>query len=53
MTNKIPYTSYSGVASELCSQGEAAEFIQPWYTPISTTPNNMGMAVGGLVLHLH
>lgn len=48
MTNKIPYTSYSGVASELCSQGEAAEFIQPWYTPISTTPNNTGMAVGGI-----
>ncbi|USD43660.1 glucosylceramidase [Vibrio sp. SCSIO 43135] len=48
MKNKIPYTSYSGLASELCRKGDAVEFIQPWYTPISTTPENTGMAVGGI-----
>ncbi len=48
MINKIPYTSYQGQASELCRKGDAVEFIQPWYTPISTTPENTGMAVGGI-----
>ncbi|MEX3074250.1 GH116 family glycosyl hydrolase [Vibrio alginolyticus] len=48
MINKIPYTSYSGLAGNLCSKGNAVEFIQPWYTPISTTPANTGMAVGGI-----
>ncbi|USP15542.1 GH116 family glycosyl hydrolase [Vibrio gazogenes] len=48
MNNKIPYTSYYGLASELCSQGEAVEFLQPWYKPVSTTPENTGMAVGGI-----
>ncbi|CAE6920417.1 GH116 family glycosyl hydrolase [Vibrio sp. B1FLJ16] len=48
MINKIPYTSYSGQAGNLCSKGNAVEFIQPWYTPISTTPANTGMAVGGI-----
>ncbi|TMX34524.1 GH116 family glycosyl hydrolase [Vibrio parahaemolyticus] len=48
MINKIPYTSYSGQAGALCSKGNAVEFLQPWYTPISTTPANTGMAVGGV-----
>lgn len=48
MINEIPYGTYSGPSSELCKKGEAVEFIQPWYTPISTTPNNTGMAVGGV-----
>lgn len=48
MINKIPYTSYSGLAGDLCNKGNAVEFIQPWYTPISTTPANTGMAVGGI-----
>ncbi|WP_136482924.1 GH116 family glycosyl hydrolase [Vibrio sp. H11] len=48
MINKIPYTSYSGWSSQLSSKGEAVEFLQPWYTPISTTPENTGMAVGGI-----
>lgn len=48
MINKIPYTSYSGQAGALCSKGNAVEFLQPWYTPISTTPANTGMAVGGI-----
>ncbi|MEG3219639.1 GH116 family glycosyl hydrolase [Vibrio gigantis] len=48
MKNKIPYTSYSGDSEYLCKKGDAVEFIQPWYTPISTTPENTGMAVGGI-----
>ncbi|MGX9419380.1 GH116 family glycosyl hydrolase [Vibrio sp. WJH972] len=48
MTNKIPYTSYLGKSEALCSKGNAVEFIQPWYVPISTTPENTGMAVGGI-----
>jgi uncharacterized protein (DUF608 family) len=48
MINKIPYTSYLGKADSLCLKGNAVEFIQPWYVPISTTPENTGMAVGGI-----
>lgn len=48
MENQILYTRYQGSASELCRKGDAVEFIQPWYTPISTTPENTGMAVGGI-----
>ncbi|TCV14889.1 uncharacterized protein (DUF608 family) [Vibrio crassostreae] len=48
MNNKIPYSSYSGNSEHLCKKGDAVEFIQPWYTPISTTPENTGMAVGGI-----
>lgn len=48
MENIMNYTSYTGQASKLCTKGDAAEFIQPWYTPISTTPENTGMAVGGV-----
>ncbi|MDG3085684.1 GH116 family glycosyl-hydrolase [Vibrio hannami] len=48
MKNSIPYTSFSGNAEQLCKPGNAVEFIQPWYTPISTTPENTGIAVGGI-----
>lgn len=48
MENRIDYSSYFGCAAELCSKGDATEFLQPWYTPISTTPENTGMAVGGI-----
>ncbi|MGL6316182.1 GH116 family glycosyl hydrolase [Vibrio sp. WXL103] len=48
MKNTIPYTSYFGDAKSLTSKGDAVEFIQPWYTPISTTPENTGMAIGGI-----
>lgn len=48
MRNTIPYTSFRGVSEQICAQGNAVEFIQPWYSPISTTPNNTGMAVGGI-----
>lgn len=48
MKNTIPYTNFSGVAEQVCAQGKAVEFIQPWYSPISTTPRNTGIAVGGI-----
>ncbi|MDR9827729.1 glucosylceramidase, partial [Vibrio sp. FNV 38] len=48
MKNTIPYTSYFGDAKRLTSKGDAVEFIQPWYTPISTKPENTGMAIGGI-----
>jgi uncharacterized protein (DUF608 family) len=48
MKQQIPYTSLSGQAADLCAPGRAVEFIQPWYVPISTTPENTGMAVGGI-----
>jgi uncharacterized protein (DUF608 family) len=48
MINSIPYTTYHGSAAQLCRKGDAVEFIQPWYTPISTTPANTGMAIGGI-----
>lgn len=48
MKNKIPYTTYFGKSEQLCKKGDAVEFIQPWYTPISTTPENTGMAIGGI-----
>jgi len=35
-------------ASTLCAPGTAAEFIQPWYTPIKTTPADTGIAIGGI-----
>jgi uncharacterized protein (DUF608 family) len=48
MKNNIPYTSYENNVAELSRKGDAVEFIQPWYTPISTTPENTGIAVGGI-----
>ena len=48
MKNEIPYTSFSDNSARICTPGNAVEFIQPWYTPISTTPENTGIAVGGI-----
>lgn len=48
MILNIENTTYKGTVNELCAKGNAVEFIQPWYVPISTTPENTGMAVGGI-----
>ncbi len=48
MNHQIPYSSYRGNAEQLCAKGNAVEFIQPWYSPISTTPENTGIAIGGI-----
>lgn len=48
MILNIENTTYKGLVNELSAKGNAVEFIQPWYVPISTTPENTGMAVGGI-----
>lgn len=48
MNNQIPYTTFHDKSENICAPGNAVEFIQPWYTPISTTPENTGIAVGGI-----
>ena len=37
-----------GKVKDLMTPGLAVEFIQPWYTPLSTTPATTGIAVGGI-----
>ena len=48
MKNPLDLTLLSDDAQTLCTPGAAAEFIQPWYTPIETTPANTGIAIGGI-----
>ena len=38
----------NGSVKDLMTPGLAVEFIQPWYTPLSTTPSSTGIAVGGI-----
>ena len=38
----------NGNVKELMTKGLAVEFIQPWYTPLTTTPATTGIAVGGI-----
>ncbi len=38
----------NGSVKQLMTPGLAVEFIQPWYTPLSTTPSTTGIAVGGI-----
>ncbi|MDR1759395.1 MAG: glucosylceramidase [Fibrobacter sp.] len=38
----------NGSVKHLMTPGLAVEFIQPWYTPLSTTPSTTGIAVGGV-----
>ena len=38
----------AGTVQKLMTPGLAVEFIQPWYTPLSTTPSTTGIAVGGI-----
>ena len=44
----LDLTLLKGDAATLCTPGAAAEFIQPWYTPIKTTPADTGIAIGGI-----
>lgn len=37
-----------GNVKDLMTKGLAVEFIQPWYTPLTTTPATTGIAVGGI-----
>ena len=48
MTKTLDLSLLKGSAKNLCTPGAAAEFIQPWYKPIETTPANTGIAIGGI-----
>jgi hypothetical protein len=49
MTKKmLDLSLLNGDAATLCTPGAAAEFIQPWYVPIKTTPADTGIAIGGI-----
>jgi non-lysosomal glucosylceramidase len=48
INNTLDLTLLNADAATLCTPGSAAEFIQPWYTPIETTPANTGIAIGGI-----
>ena len=48
MNKTLDITLLNDDAATLCTTGAAAEFIQPWYTPIETTPANTGIAIGGI-----
>ncbi|GHV17147.1 hypothetical protein AGMMS49938_17770 [Fibrobacterales bacterium] len=41
-------SALKGSVKELMTPGLAVEFIQPWYTPLTTTPATTGIAVGGI-----
>jgi uncharacterized protein (DUF608 family) len=44
----LDQTTYRGRVSDLMRPGAAKPFLQPWYTPISCTPMDTGMPMGGL-----
>lgn len=44
----LKQSSMRGSVQQLMTPGLAVEFIQPWYTPLSTTPATTGIAVGGI-----
>ncbi|MCL2284440.1 MAG: non-lysosomal glucosylceramidase [Fibromonadales bacterium] len=44
----LSQSAHKGTVKDLMTPGLAAEFIQPWYTPLPTTPSTTGMAVGGI-----
>jgi len=44
----LKQSTMRGSVQQLMTPGLAVEFIQPWYTPLSTTPATTGIAVGGI-----
>ena len=44
----LSQSALKGTVKDLMTPGLAAEFIQPWYTPLTTTPSTTGIAVGGI-----
>ena len=41
-------STYTGLVSDLMAAGSAKPFIQQWYEPISCTPADTGMPLGGI-----
>ncbi|MGY5451013.1 GH116 family glycosyl hydrolase [Agarivorans sp. MS3-6] len=48
LNSYIAQSSYQGSVNQLMTPGLADEFIQPWYVPLSTTPADTGIALGGI-----
>ena len=48
LKNYVEKSSYRGTVKALMTTGLAVEFIQPWYIPLPTTPQNTGIALGGI-----
>ncbi|MDR0516696.1 MAG: hypothetical protein LBH25_06575 [Fibromonadaceae bacterium] len=48
LSKYLSQSALKGTVKDLMSSGLAAEFIQPWYTPLTTTPSTTGIAVGGI-----
>lgn len=47
-TDYLQNAKIDNSVKQLMTPGLAVEFIQPWYTPLSTTPATTGIAVGGI-----
>ncbi|NLB63592.1 MAG: glucosylceramidase [Fibrobacter sp.] len=48
LSKYLQNNTHKGTVNKLMTPGLAVEFIQPWYTPLSTTPSTTGMPVGGI-----
>jgi hypothetical protein len=44
----LSQSTLKGTVKELMTSGLAVEFIQPWYTPLTTNPATTGIALGGI-----
>jgi len=44
----LSQSALKGTVKDLMTSGLAVEFIQPWYTPLTTTPSTTGIAIGGI-----
>jgi len=44
----LSQSALKGSVKDLMTSGLAVEFIQPWYTPLTTTPSTTGIALGGI-----
>ncbi|MGL1958470.1 MAG: non-lysosomal glucosylceramidase [Colwellia sp.] len=44
----LSHGSYVGKVSKLMQAGLADDFKQPWYTPLDTSPDSTGIALGGI-----
>lgn len=48
LQSHLDRSTLKGSVTELMTPGLAAEFIQPWYTPLACTPATTGIAFGGI-----
>lgn len=48
LQSHLDRSTLKGTVTELMTPGLAAEFIQPWYTPLACTPATTGIAFGGI-----